>query len=72
MARAQPLEGTDGQAYVERRHIPRGPAVDPNGGSIAAQPEHPYRTRLVIDVGAERACVTREGGKPIDGDEGEQ
>ena len=26
--------------------------------------------RRVIDAGAERACVTREDGRPIDGDKG--
>jgi hypothetical protein len=43
----------------------------PGGGSSAVQQEHPYRTRLVIDADAERACVTREVGKLIDGEEGE-
>ena len=35
----------------------------PDGGSIAVQPEHPYRARLVIDAGAERAGVTARAAR---------
>jgi len=41
----------------------------PDGWSITVQQEHPYSTRLVVDTGVEIVEVTREDGKPLQGED---